>query len=240
MLEIKGLDVFYGAVHALKGVNMKVHEGTTVALVGANGAGKSTLLNAISGLVAYRGEILYKGSPLPRVPHKIVSLGIVHIPEGRQIFANLTVHENLLAGAYCRWSRSEIKENLERVYALFPVLKERQGQYAGTLSGGERQMLALGRGLMSRPGMLLVDEPSLGLSPLLTNQVLGLIQEVNRQGVTVLLVEQNARKSLAIADYAYVLQTGRIVKEGKGRDLLNDPFIRDAYFGADSKRECRA
>lgn len=231
MLSVKNLSVRYGAIQAVRNVNLEVPEGSIVTLIGANGAGKSSLLSAVSALVSYEGEIRYRGTPLPRRTHHVVAKGIVQIPEGRRIFSNLTVYENLLAGAYTQWNKKRIAENLERVYGLFPVLSQRRQQYAGTLSGGERQMLAIGRGLMSRPEMLLIDEPSLGLSPLLVNQVLGLIQEVNRQGVTILLVEQNARKSLQIADYAYVLQQGRVVKEGATRDLLNDPTIQEAYLG---------
>lgn len=231
MLSIRNLRVRYGAIRAVEGVSVEVPEGSIVTLVGANGAGKSSLLSAVSGLVPYEGEIRYKGAPLPRRTHQVVGKGIVQIPEGRRIFSNLTVHENLLAGAYTAWNRKNIDESLERVFRLFPVLAQRQGQYAGTLSGGERQMLAIGRGLMSKPNLLLIDEPSLGLAPLLVNQVLELIKEVNRQGVTILLVEQNARKSLQIADYAYVLQQGRVVKDGKAGDLLNDPAIQEAYLG---------
>lgn len=231
MLSIKRLSVRYGAIRAVREVNVEVAQGSIVTLVGANGAGKSSLLSAVSGLVPYEGEIRFKGRPLPRRTHQVVGQGIVQIPEGRRIFSNLTVYENLLAGAYTNWNRKAIDAGLERVYALFPRLEERKTQYAGTLSGGERQMLAIGRGLMSRPEVLMIDEPSLGLSPLLASQVLGLIQEVNRQGVTILLVEQNARKSLQIADYAYVLQQGRVVKEGKGAALLDDPAIQEAYLG---------
>jgi branched-chain amino acid transport system ATP-binding protein len=231
MLSIKRLSVRYGAIRAVREVNVEVAQGSIVTLVGANGAGKSSLLSAVSGLVPYEGEIHFKGRRLPRRTHQVVGQGIVQIPEGRRIFSNLTVYENLLAGAYTNWNRKAIDAGLERVYALFPRLEERKTQYAGTLSGGERQMLAIGRGLMSRPEVLMIDEPSLGLSPHLASQVLGLIQEVNRQGVTILLVEQNARKSLQIADYAYVLQQGRVVKEGKGAALLDDPAIQEAYLG---------
>lgn len=212
-------------------VSIEVPAGSIVALVGANGAGKSSLLSAISGLVPYTGTVTYNGQPLPKQSHQVVAKGLVHVPEGRRIFSNLTVYENLLAGAYTRWDMTRIKQDLARVYKLFPVLEQRRSQYAGTLSGGERQMLAIGRALMSRPQMLLVDEPSLGLSPLLASQVLGLIREVNTQGVTILLVDQNARKSLQIADYAYVLQQGRIVKEGDACQLLNDPAVQEAYLG---------
>ncbi len=231
MLKVDRLSVAYGAVTAVREVSIEVPAGSIVALVGANGAGKSSLLSAISGLVPYTGTVTYNGQPLPKQSHQVVAKGLVHVPEGRRIFSNLTVYENLLAGAYTRWDMTRIRQDLARVYKLFPVLEQRRSQYAGTLSGGERQMLAIGRALMSRPQMLLVDEPSLGLSPLLASQVLGLIREVNTQGVTILLVDQNARKSLQIADYAYVLQQGRIVKEGDACQLLNDPAVQEAYLG---------
>jgi branched-chain amino acid transport system ATP-binding protein len=231
LLKVDRLSVAYGAVTAVREVSIEVPAGSIVALVGANGAGKSSLLSAISGLVPYTGTVTYNGQPLPKQSHQVVAKGLVHVPEGRRIFSNLTVYENLLAGAYTRWDMTRIKQDLARVYKLFPVLEQRRSQYAGTLSGGERQMLAIGRALMSRPQMLLVDEPSLGLSPLLASQVLGLIREVNTQGVTILLVDQNARKSLQIADYAYVLQQGRIVKEGDACQLLNDPAVQEAYLG---------
>ena len=231
MLKVDRLSVAYGAVTAVREVSIEVPAGSIVALVGANGAGKSSLLSAISGLVPYTGTVTYNGQPLPKQSHQVVAKGLVHVPEGRRIFSNLTVYENLLAGAYTRWDMTRSKQDLARVYKLFPELEQRRSQYAGTLSGGERQMLAIGRALMSRPQMLLVDEPSLGLSPLLASQVLGLIREVNTQGVTILLVDQNARKSLQIADYAYVLQQGRIVKEGDACQLLNDPAVQEAYLG---------
>ena len=231
MLKVDRLSVAYGAVTAVREVSIEVPAGSIVALVGANGAGKSSLLSAISGLVPYTGTVTYNGQPLPKQSHQVVAKGLVHVPEGRRIFSNLTVYENLLAGAYTRRDMTRSKQDLARVYKLFPELEQRRSQYAGTLSGGERQMLAIGRALMSRPQMLLVDEPSLGLSPLLASQVLGLIREVNTQGVTILLVDQNARKSLQIADYAYVLQQGRIVKEGDACQLLNDPAVQEAYLG---------
>lgn len=231
MLTVKNLSISYGPVKAVRNVSLQVKPGFIVSLIGANGAGKSSLLSAISGLVPYEGEIIFNGAPLPKNPSEIVKAGLVQIPEGRQIFSNLTVYENLLCGAYTRWDKRKIQNNLERVYALFPVLKEREKQYAGTMSGGQRQMLAIGRGLMSEPKMLLIDEPSLGLSPLLAQQVLDLIVEINRQGTTILLVEQNARKSLSIADYAYVLQNGKLVNEGTGKELLNNPAIQEAYLG---------
>ena len=231
MLTVKNLRISYGPVEAVHDVSLQVSPGFIVSLIGANGAGKSSLLSAISGLVPYEGEIIFNGSPLPKNPNEIVQAGLVQIPEGRQIFSNLTVYENLLCGAYTSWDKRKIQNNLERVYALFPVLKEREKQYAGTMSGGQRQMLAIGRGLMSEPKMLLIDEPSLGLSPLLAQQVLDLIVEINRQGTTILLVEQNARKSLSIANYAYVLQNGKLVNEGTGKELLNNPAIQEAYLG---------
>jgi branched-chain amino acid transport system ATP-binding protein len=236
VLKVENMHVSYGAVKALHGISVDVPAGKIVALVGANGAGKTSLLSAISGLVPYEGTVTYAGEPLPKRSHEIVAKGLVHVPEGRRIFANLTVYENLMAGAYTKWEKNGIQENLDRVYQLFPRLKDRASQYAGTLSGGERQMLAIGRALMSRPRMLLVDEPSLGLAPLLVSQVLDLIVQVNQQGVTILLVDQNARKSLQIADYAYVLQQGRIVKEGPGQELLNDEAVQIAYLGGRKKQ----
>ena len=234
MLKVDRLSVEYGAVAAIREVSIEVPKGAIVALVGANGAGKSSLLSAISGLVSYKGTITYQGEPLPKRSHSVVSRGLVHVPEGRRIFSNLTVYDNLMSGAFTRWNMKDIQEDLRRVYTLFPILEPRASQYAGTLSGGERQMLAIGRALMSRPRMLLIDEPSLGLSPLLASQVLALIEEVNSQGVTILLVDQNARKSLQIADYAYVMQQGKIVKEGQASELLNDPAVQIAYLGGRS------
>ena len=231
MLRLENLSVAYGPIQAVKNLSMKVPHQSIVALIGANGAGKSSLLSAISGLNLYTGKIYFNEEPLPTKPFEVVKKGVVQIPEGRMIFSNLTIYENLLCGAYTDWNRQRIEENLERVYTLFPLLKQRIKQYAGTLSGGERQMLALGRGLMSRPKLLLVDEPSLGLAPLLVQQVLEMIQEINKQGTTILLVEQNARKSLIISDYAYVLQNGQLVRQGTGKELLNDPAIQEAYLG---------
>lgn len=231
MLSIKSLSVNYGPISALSNIFMEISANSIVALVGANGAGKSTLLSAISGLVPYTGEILFNGRKLPQRASDVVKMGIVQIPEGRQIFSNLTVYENLLCGAYTAWDKTKIEKNLKRVYDLFPLLKKRNRQYAGTLSGGERQMLALGRGLMSEPKVLLIDEPSLGLAPLLVQQVFDIISEINKQGITILLVEQNARKSLSISDYAYVLQNGKIVHQGVAKELLNDLVIQEAYLG---------
>jgi branched-chain amino acid transport system ATP-binding protein len=235
MLELENVSVRYGAVRALIDVNLRAENGTIVALIGANGAGKSSLLNAISGVVDYEGKISWNGEVLSKNPPEVVRKGVVQVPEGRQVFDNLSVYENLLSGAYLRWDKRGIENNIERVYSLFPRLKERAQQSAGTLSGGERQMLAIGRGLMSEPSLLLIDEPSLGLSPILATNVLSLIQEINRQGVTVLLVEQNARKSLEIAHRGYVLQNGRIVMEGTGEELLNDSMVQEAYLGASRK-----
>ncbi len=231
MLRLENLSVAYGPIQAVKNLSMEVSNRSIVALIGANGAGKSSLLSAISGLNPYTGKIYFNEEVLSTKPFEVVKKGVVQIPEGRMIFSNLTIYENLLCGAYTDWNRQRIEENLERVYALFPLLKQRIKQYAGTLSGGERQMLALGRGLMSRPKLLLIDEPSLGLAPLLVQQVLEMIQEINKQGTTILLVEQNARKSLIISDYAYVLQNGRLVRQGTGKELLNDPAIQEAYLG---------
>ncbi len=239
MLELENVSVKYGAVRALIDVNLRAENGTIVALIGANGAGKSSLLNAISGVVYYEGKISWNGEVLSKNPPQIVRKGVVQVPEGRQVFDNLSVYENLLAGAYLRWDKRGIENNMERVYGLFPRLKERAQQSAGTLSGGERQMLAIGRGLMSEPSLLLIDEPSLGLSPILATDVLSLIQEINRQGVTVLLVEQNARKSLEIAHRGYVLQNGRILMEGTGEELLNDPMVQEAYLGASRKEHSK-
>lgn len=233
MLEVRNLEVFYGSIQALHGVSFKVNEGEIVTLIGANGAGKSTTLRTISGLIRPRkGEILFRGLDITRKPaHKIVRMGISHVPEGRKIFANLTVLENLKMGAYTRKNKQEIEESLERVFASFPRLKERIGQVAGTLSGGEQQMLAMGRGLMSRPSLLLLDEPSMGLSPILVEEIFEIIKRINREGTTVLLVEQNAFMALQIAHRAYVMETGSIVLEGLTTDLRENPRVRSAYLG---------
>lgn len=233
MLEVRNLEVFYGSIQALHGVSFKVNEGEIVTLIGANGAGKSTTLRTISGLIrARKGEILFRGLDITRKPaHKIVRMGISQVPEGRKIFANLTVLENLKMGAYTRKNKQEIEESLERVFASFPRLKERIGQVAGTLSGGEQQMLAMGRGLMSRPSLLLLDEPSMGLSPILVEEIFEIIKRINREGTTVLLVEQNAFMALQIAHRAYVMETGSIVLEGLTTDLRENPRVRSAYLG---------
>ncbi|MGQ9492329.1 MAG: ABC transporter ATP-binding protein [Anaerolineae bacterium] len=232
LLEIKDLHVSYGGVRALRGVSLHVDEGEIVTIIGANGAGKSTLLNAISGVVPIGGgEILYEGQPLPRRAHQVVARGIAQVPEGRQVFANLTVKDNLRIGAFLRNDTAGITADLERVYRIFPRLRERENQYAGSLSGGEQQMLVIGRGLMSHPKLMLMDEPSLGLAPMLVQEIFKVIREINQEGTTLLLVEQNARKALAIAHRAYVLETGEIVREGRGQELLQDPVVQEAYLG---------
>lgn len=233
MLEIKDLHVSYGGIQALRGVSLNVPDGKIVTLIGANGAGKSTLMRTISGLVkAQSGSILWNGQELLGKPiDQIVASGIAMSPEGRRVFADLTVLENLKIGAYLRKDKAETEKDLEWVYSLFPRLKERSWQSAGTLSGGEQQMLAVGRALMAKPKMILMDEPSMGLSPLLVKEIFAIIQEVNKQGITILLVEQNAKMALAISDRAYVLETGNISIEGNAADLLNDPRVKKAYLG---------
>ncbi len=233
MLEVKDLQVFYGMIQAIKGISFEVNEGETVALIGANGAGKTTTLHTITGLLSpKKGSVVFEGKEITKVPaHKIVSLGMAHVPEGRRVFAQLSVYQNLKMGAYTRKDKAEIDEMLETVYKRFPRLKERQNQMAGTLSGGEQQMLAMGRALMSKPKIVLLDEPSMGLSPILVNEIFDIIQSLNKAGTTVLLVEQNAKKALSIADRAYVLETGRIVQSGDAQVLLNDESIKKAYLG---------
>ena len=232
MLEIRDLDVFYGGIHALQGVSLDVNEGEVVSIIGANGAGKSSLMNAISGIVKYKnGEIIYKGEKLPPHPNKIVKTGVVQVPEGRAIFANLSTYDNLRMGAYLRSDKDGIAADLKRVYELFPRLEERKDQIAGTLSGGEQQMLAMGRGIMSSPDLIMLDEPSLGLAPLLVNTIFDIVKEIKAMGKTILLVEQNALKALAVADRAYVMEQGRITKTGTGKELLKDPAIAEAYLG---------
>ena len=233
MLEIKDLHVSYGGIQALRGVSLNVPDGKIVTLIGANGAGKSTLMRTISGLVkAQSGSILWNGQELLGKPiDQIVASGIAMSPEGRRVFADLTVLENLKIGAYLRKDKAETEKDLEWVYSLFPRLKERSWQSAGTLSGGEQQMLAVGHALMAKPKMILMDEPSMGLSPLLVKEIFAIIQEVNKQGITILLVEQNAKMALAISDRAYVLETGNISIEGNAADLLNDPRVKKAYLG---------
>ena len=233
MLTIKDLEVYYGVIQAIKGVSFEVNQGEVIALIGANGAGKTTILHTITGLLAPKnGSVVFEGKELTKMPaHKIVSLGMAHVPEGRRVFADLSVYENLRMGAYTRKDRNEIEETLEKVYQRFPRLKERRNQMAGTLSGGEQQMLAMGRALMSKPKILLMDEPSMGLSPIMVNEIFSIIQEVSDSGTTVLLVEQNDKKALSIADRGYVLETGNIVLEGKASDLLNNDSIKKAYLG---------
>ena len=233
MLHIENLQVYYGAINAIKGISFDVEQGEIIALIGANGAGKTTILHTISGLVpAKLGSITFNGTELTKTPaHKIVSMGMAHVPEGRRIFQELSVYENLMLGAFTRKDKAEIAESLAGVYKRFPRLEERKGQRAGTLSGGEQQMLAMGRALMSRPRIILMDEPSMGLSPIFVNEIFDIIREVSESGTTVLLVEQNAKKALSIADRAYVLETGSITMDGKAEDLLNDEAVQKAYLG---------
>ena len=233
LLEIKDLEVSYGIIKAIQGISFDVNEGEVIALIGANGAGKTTILHTITGLItADRGTVQFEGKEITKVPaHKIVGMGMAHVPEGRRVFANLTVLQNLKMGAYTRKDKNEIEQTLETVYTRFPRLKERQNQMAGTLSGGEQQMLAMGRALMSHPKIILMDEPSMGLSPIFVNEIFDIIQSVSASGTTVLLVEQNARKALSIADRAYVLETGNVVLEGKADELLHNDAIKKAYLG---------
>lgn len=234
LLVLENVHTYYGNVHALKGISLTVEEGEIVTLIGANGAGKTTTLRTISGLIKPReGRIIFDGQELNKVPaHKIVHMGISHAPEGRKVFPTLTVEENLLLGAYSLGNdRKAIEANKERVFALFPRLAERRKQLAGTLSGGEQQMLAIGRALMSRPRLLLLDEPSLGLAPMLVKAIFETIKEINRQGVTILLVEQNAKAALKLAQRAYVLETGRVVLSGPSHELIRDERVRKAYLG---------
>jgi len=233
MLEIRGLSVHYGGIHALQGIDIDVPEGKIVTLIGANGAGKSTTLRSIVGLVKTSGgKVVWNGDTLTGMATKdIVSKGLVLVPEGRRIFPNLTVEENLMLGAYSRSDKAGIAADEEKVFALFPRLKERVRQKGGTLSGGEQQMLAVARALMTKPKLLMMDEPSLGLAPLVVKMIFDIIRAINKEGTTVLLIEQNAKAALEIADYGYVLETGRIILEGKGRELLADDRVRKAYLG---------
>ena len=230
LLEIKDLEVNYGVIKAIKGVSFDVNEGEIIALIGANGAGKTTILHTITGLIqAKKGSIVFDGKELTKTPpHKIVSMGMAHVPEGRRIFQQLSVLENLKLGAYTRKDKSEIASTLKMVYERFPRL---ENQVAGTLSGGEQQMLAMGRALMSKPRIILMDEPSMGLSPLLVSEIFDIIKVINESGTTVLLVEQNAKKALSIADRAYVLETGKITLSGDAKDLINDESVKKAYLG---------
>ena len=233
ILSVKDINVFYGAIHAITDISFYVDEGEIVTLIGANGAGKSTTLNTISGLLRSKtGDIEFMGSSIAKTsPNKIVGSGLVMVPEGRRIFLGLTVEENLEMGAYTR-PNSEIKDSMEQVYELFPRLRERRNQIGGTLSGGEQQMLAMGRALMAKPKLIMLDEPSMGLAPLLVDLIFEIIADLHKAGSTILLVEQNAQAALSIADRAYVLETGKIVKTGKGSELISDPAIKKAYLGA--------
>ncbi|MCR5215753.1 MAG: ABC transporter ATP-binding protein [Lachnospiraceae bacterium] len=233
MLEVKDIEVYYGMIQAIKGISLEVNEGEIIALIGANGAGKTTSLHTISGLLTpKKGSIMFNGVDITKVPaHKIVSMGMAHVPEGRRVFAELSVYQNLKMGAYTRKDKKEIEDTLAMVYDHFPRLKERRNQLAGTLSGGEQQMLAMGRALMSQPKIVLMDEPSMGLSPIFVNEIFDIIEQIASEGKTVLLVEQNAKKALSIADRAYVLETGSITMEGKASELLNDDSIKKAYLG---------
>ncbi len=233
MLKIENLEVNYGMIKAIKGVSFEVKQGEVIALIGANGAGKTTILHTITGLVGARGgSIIFEGQDLLKIPaHKIVEMGMAHVPEGRRIFQELTVYENLKLGAFILKDKKQIEKNLQYVYEHFPRLKERKNQIAGTLSGGEQQMLAMGRALMSNPKIILMDEPSMGLSPILVAEIFQIIKEVSADGTTVLLVEQNAKKALSIADRAYVLETGKIALSGDAKELMNDEKIKKAYLG---------
>ena len=232
MLKVTDLTVNYGMIQAVKGISFEVKEGEIVALIGANGAGKTTTLQTVTGMIPSRtGTIEFAGTDITKVPaHRIVSMGLAHVPEGRRVFAQLTVLENLKMGAYTRKDKDGIEETLQEIYKRFPRLEERKSQLAGTLSGGEQQMLAMGRALMSRPKMIVMDEPSMGLSPLYVAEIFKIIQDINASGTTVLLVEQNAKKALSIADQAYVLETGNIVLSGKASDLMNDDSVKKAYL----------
>ncbi len=233
LLEIKDLSVYYGMIRALKGISFEVNQGEIVTLIGANGAGKTTTMQSIMGLIPSRsGSVIYDGHDITKTPaHSIVHLGMTQVPEGRRVFQELTVYENLLMGAYIVKDSKKVKAAIEEIYDRFPRLGERRNQIAGTLSGGEQQMLAMGRALMSKPKLLMLDEPSMGLSPLLVDKVFSIIQEIHRSGTTILLVEQNANKSLAISDRAYVLETGNIVLSGTGKELLASEGIKKAYLG---------
>lgn len=233
MLEVKDLEVYYGAIHAVKGISLRVEDGQIVTLIGSNGAGKSTTLHTISGLIKPRsGNILFDGTDITGTPaHKIVASGLVQVPEGRHVFANMSVMENLDMGAYLRKDKDGIEKDKKKVFELFPRLFERKNQLSGTLSGGEQQMLAMGRALMERPRVLLLDEPSMGLAPLLVKEIFSIIKTINEEGTTVLLVEQNANMALSIADYAYVLETGRITLSGPAADLSVSEAVRKAYLG---------
>ncbi|RHB46240.1 ABC transporter ATP-binding protein [Enterocloster aldenensis] len=232
MLEVRDLEVYYGVIQAIKGISFDVDQGEIVALIGANGAGKTTTLHTITGLIhAKSGKIVYEGTDITKVPgYKLVGMGIAHVPEGRRVFATLTVLQNLKMGAYTRKDKDEMEAILKMVYSRFPRLEERKNQPAGTLSGGEQQMLAMGRALMSHPRMIVMDEPSMGLSPIYVNEIFDIIQKINGDGTTVLLVEQNAKKALSIADKAYVLETGNIALSGDAKELMNNDQVKKAYL----------
>ena len=232
MLEVKNLEVYYGVIQALKGVSFEVNQGEIIALIGANGAGKTTTLHTITGLLkAKNGSIVYNGTDVTRTPgYKLVGMGLAHVPEGRRIFATLTVLQNLKMGAFTRKDKSEIEDTLKLIYKRFPRLEERKNQMAGTLSGGEQQMLAMGRALMSHPKMIVMDEPSMGLSPIYVNEIFDIIRSINEDGTTVLLVEQNAKKALSIANRAYVLETGTIALSGDAKELMNNDQVKKAYL----------
>ncbi len=233
LLEVKDINVYYGVIHAIQNVSFEVNQGEIVALIGANGAGKTSIMHTISGLIhSQGGSINFDGTEISKLSaHKIPGLGLVQVPEGRHVFAEMTVLENLEMGAYLRKDKDEVKDSLERVFKRFPRLKERKNQLAGTLSGGEQQMLAMGRALMSKPKLLLLDEPSMGLSPILVNEIFDIIKSINKDGVTVLLVEQNANKALSIANRAYVLETGNITISGNAKDVASNPKVKEAYLG---------
>ena len=233
MLKVTDLQVYYGVIQALKGISFEVNEGEVIALIGANGAGKTTILHTVTGLINQKaGKIEFEGKDISHTPaYKIVAEGMAHVPEGRRVFAELSVYDNLMMGAYTRKDKKEIAETLAMVYKRFPRLEERKKQMAGTLSGGEQQMLAMGRALMSKPKIILMDEPSMGLSPIFVNEIFDIIKAVSASGTTVLLVEQNAKKALSIADRAYVLQTGKIILEGDAKVLMNDERVKKAYLG---------
>ena len=232
ILEVKDLEVYYGVIQAIKGISFEVNPGEIIALIGANGAGKTTTLQTITGLIPSKaGTILYEGKNITKLPgHKLVAMGIAHVPEGRRVFAQLTVLQNLKLGAYTRSDKNEMEETLKVVYSRFPRLEERKNQLAGTLSGGEQQMLAMGRALMSHPRLIVMDEPSMGLSPIYVNEIFDIIQKINGDGTTVLLVEQNAKKALSIANRAYVLETGKIVLSGDAKALMDDDSVKKAYL----------
>lgn len=233
MLEVKDLSVYYGVIQAIRGISFEVNQGEIVTLIGANGAGKTTTMQSIMGLIPIReGHVTYEGKDITKTPcHKIVEMGMTQCPEGRRIFQELSVYDNLLMGAFALKDKKNIKDDIEKIYTRFPRLEERKNQIAGTLSGGEQQMLAMGRALMSKPRIILMDEPSMGLSPLLVSEIFDIIKVINESGTTVLLVEQNAKKALSIADRAYVLETGKITLSGDAKDLINDESVKKAYLG---------